>query len=292
MLADRRIGFVGAGAMAEALAGGLVASGVGRERLLASDIDATRRQGFEARLGVATTADNARVARGSDVVVLAVKPGAVAPLLALLRQGAAGEIGRVLWISIAAGVPLAVLEAGLGAPARIVRAMPNTPALVRAGATGLFGNAATTREDRAAARALFESVGVAWEAAGEAQLDAVTGLSGSGPAYLFAFLEALIEAGAAAGLPREAASLLARQTAYGAAKLALESERSPAELRQQVSSPGGTTLAGLARLEALGFAAALGEAVRAATHRAGELGLEARRAGADPAPESERSGKA
>ena len=286
MLADRRIGFVGAGAMAEALAGGLLASGVGRERLLASDIDETRRQGFEARLGIATTGDNARVARGSDVVVFAVKPGAVASLLALLRHGAPGEIGRVLWISIAAGVPLAVLEAGLGAPARIVRAMPNTPALVRAGATGLFGNAATTREDRAAARALFESVGVAWEAGAEAQLDAVTGLSGSGPAYLFAFLEALIEAGAAAGLPREAASLLARQTAYGAAKLALASERSPAELRQQVSSPGGTTLAGLARLEALGFGAALAEAVRAATRRAGELGLEARRAAADPAPES------
>ena len=286
MLADRRIGFVGAGAMAEALAGGLLASGVGRERLLASDVDENRRRGFEARLGVATTGDNARVARDSDVVVLAVKPGAVPPLLAELLRTAPGEIGRVLWISIAAGVPLAVLEAGLGAPARIVRAMPNTPALVRAGATGLFGNAATTREDRGAARALFESVGVAWEAAAEPQLDAVTGLSGSGPAYLFAFLEALIEAGAAAGLPREAAALLAKQTAYGAAKLALESERSPAELRRQVSSPGGTTLAGLSRLEALGFGAALGEAVRAATRRAGELGREASRTAADPTGES------
>jgi len=286
MLSDRRIGFVAAGAMAEALAGGLLASGVGRQRLLASDVDENRRRGFEARLGVATTGDNARVARDSDVVVLAVKPGALAPVLAELRRTAPGEIGRVLWISIAAGVPLAVLEAGLGAPARIVRAMPNTPALVRAGATGLFGNAATTGEDRRAARALFESVGVAWEAATEAQLDAVTGLSGSGPAYLFVFLEALIEAGTAAGLPREAAALLAKQTAYGAARLALESERSPADLRQQVSSPGGTTLAGLDRLEALGFRAALGEAVRAATQRAGELGLEARRAASDPAGES------
>ncbi len=286
MLAESRIGFIGAGAMAEALAGGLLASGVGRERLVASDVDESRRRGFELRLGVATSADNARVARNSDVVVLAVKPGAVAAVLADLKRNAPHAIGRVLWVSIAAGVPLAVLEAGLGAPARIVRAMPNTPALVRAGATGFFGNSATSGEDREAARVLFESVGVAWEAPAEAQLDAVTGLSGSGPAYLFAFLEALIEAGASAGLPREAAALLARQTVYGAAKLALESERSPAELRQQVSSPGGTTLAGLARLEALGFQEALGEAVRAATRRAAELGLAAGRAADGPKGES------
>jgi len=286
MLAERRIGFIGSGAMAEALAGGLLASGVERARLLASDVDDTRRRSFEARVGVATTTDNARVARDSDVVVIAVKPGAVAAVLAGMRRGAADEIGRVLWVSIAAGVPLAALEAGLAAPARILRAMPNTPALVRAGATGFVGNSGATPEDRAAARALFESVGVAWEAPSEVQLDAVTGLSGSGPAYLFAFLEALIEAGAAAGLPPEAASLLARQTAYGAAKLALESERTPAELRQQVSSPGGTTLAGLSRLEAMGFAAALGEAVRAATSRAGELGRAALHAAADPTAES------
>lgn len=278
MLGERRIGFVGAGAMAEALAGGLLASGTAARRLLASDVDAGRRDGLSGRLGVETTPDNARVARESDVVVLALKPGAVAAVLAELRRSAGGEIERVLWVSIAAGVPLAALEAGLGPAARIVRAMPNTPSLVRAGATGLFGNARTTGADRAAARALFESVGVAWEAPAEAQLDAVTGLSGSGPAYLFAFLEALISAGEAVGLPGEAAARLAKQTAYGAAKLALESERTPAELRQQVSSPGGTTLAGLERLDALGFATALGEAVRAATRRAGELGAAARRA--------------
>jgi pyrroline-5-carboxylate reductase len=280
MLTDRRIGFVGAGAMAEALAGGLLASGVGRERLLASDVDAARRRAFAERLGVAVAEDNAEVARRSDVVVLAVKPGAVPEVLAGLRRAAPQEVGRVLWISIAAGVPLAALEAGLAAPARIVRAMPNTPALVRAGATGLFGNPATGAEDRRVARALFEGVGIAWEAPDESQLDAVTGLSGSGPAYLFAFLEALIEAGTAEGLPRDAAERLAKQTAFGAAKLALESERSPAELRRQVSSPGGTTLAGLARLEALGFARALAEAVAAATRRAGELGEAARAAAA------------
>jgi pyrroline-5-carboxylate reductase len=281
-LAERRIGFIGAGAMAEALAGGLVAAGVGREQLLASDVDPARRRGFAERLGIATSGENAEVARRSDVVVLAVKPAAIAPLLVELRRSAAGEIERVLWISIAAGVPLAALAAGLGARARIVRAMPNTPALVRAGATGLHGNAATSAPDRSAARALFEGVGIAWEAPEEALLDAVTGLSGSGPAYLFAFLEALAAAGAAAGLPPDAAERLARQTVYGAAKLALESERSPAELREQVSSPGGTTLAGLARLEAGGFAGALADAVAAATRRAAELGAAARAAAPPP----------
>jgi len=276
-----RIGFIGAGAMAEALVGGLVASGVARERLCASDVDEGRRSAFAARLGVAALASNAEALRRSDVVVIAVKPGSVAGALGELRAAAApGEILRALWISIAAGVPLAVLEASLSPRARIVRAMPNTPALARAGATGLVGNAAAAPADRALARALFESVGVAWEAPAEAQLDAVTGLSGSGPAYLFAFLEALIEAGAAVGLPPQAAEQLAKQTVFGAAKLALESDRSPAELRRQVSSPGGTTLAGLARLEAGGFARAVADAVAAATRRAGELGEAARAAAA------------
>ena len=282
-LESSRIGFIGAGAMAEALAGGLLASGVARERLCASDPDAERRSAFAARLGVATHAANAETLRRSDVVVLAVKPGSVPAVLAELRAAAPAELERALWISIAAGVPLAVLEAGLAPRARVVRAMPNTPALVRAGATGLVGNAAARPDDRALARALFESVGVAWEAPFEAQLDAVTGVSGSGPAYLFAFLEALIEAGAAVGLPAGAVELLAKHTVFGAAKLALESERSPAELRRQVSSPGGTTLAGLARLEAGGFARAIAEAVAAATRRAGELGEAARAASGAPA---------
>src|SRR5262245_62828462 len=165
--------------MAEALAGGLLASGVAPQQLLASDVDEGRRRAFSARLGVSAGADNAEVVRRSDIVVLAVKPGAVAPVLAELRRTASGELTRVLWISIAAGVPIAAVEAGLAARARVVRAMPNTPALVRAGATGLCANAAATDQDRSAARALFEGVGSAWEAGAEAQLDAVTGLSGS-----------------------------------------------------------------------------------------------------------------
>jgi len=267
MLANQRIGFVGGGAMAEALAGGLLAAGVAAQRILASDVTAERRERLASRLAIGTCDDNARVAAESDVVVIAVKPGLVETALAGLAASSSP-----LWISIAAGVPLARLARALAPGARIVRAMPNTPALVRAGATALCANAAVAPAELALARELFESVGLVWVAQEEAQLDAVTGLSGSGPAYVFLLLEALGAAGERMGLPRAAADRLAFQTVFGAAKLALESERSPAELRAQVSSPGGTTLAGLARLDALGFRAAVEAAVEAATLRSRELG--------------------
>lgn len=268
-LADHRIGFIGGGAMAEALAGGLIAAGIAPSRILASDVDAARRKGLASTLGIATSDDNARVARESDVVVIAVKPGVVEAALASCSEGAASE--RALWISIAAGVPIERLARCLPARARIVRAMPNTPALVRAGATALCGNAAVAPGDLALARELFEGVGMVWVATHEEQLDAATGLSGSGPAYVFALLEALGAAGEDMGLPRPAADRLALQTVFGAAKLALETNRSPAELRERVSSPGGTTLAGLERLEALGFAQAIASAVKAATQRSRAL---------------------
>jgi pyrroline-5-carboxylate reductase len=273
-LKDRQIGFIGGGAMAEALLGGLVAAGVTPARLCAADPEARRRTHLARSLGVRGTPDNAEAVQGSDAVVLAVKPKLVPDVIAALPRDAV-EPSRALWISIAAGVTLTTLEAGLSAQARIVRAMPNTPALVREGATGICGNAAARASDLALARSLFEGVGVVWEAPREELLDAVTGLSGSGPAYVFAFLEALIDAGEAVGLPRDAAQRLVFQTVYGATRLARESEKSPAELRRQVSSPGGTTLAGLERLEAEGFAGAVHAAVRAATRRAGELGREA-----------------
>jgi pyrroline-5-carboxylate reductase len=150
--------------------------------------------------------------------------------------------------------------------------MPNTPALVGEAATAICANATAGDADRAAARALFESVGQCWEAPREELLDAVTGLSGSGPAYVFVFLEALADAGVRVGLPRDAAARLATQTVFGAAKLALESGRHPAQLKDQVASPGGTTIAGLERLEAGGLRAAVYEAVAAATARSKELG--------------------
>jgi pyrroline-5-carboxylate reductase len=271
-MAGERVGFLGAGAMGEALAGGLLAAGTPASQLVAADPDPARRKGVAERLQIRVVADGAEAVEGSDVVVIAVKPGVVGAALGALAGLPEATRLRPLWISIAAGVPLRTLAAQLPAGARIVRAMPSTPALVRAGATAYVANEAASAADRAAARRLFEAVGYAWEAPQEALLDAVTGLSGSGPAYVFVFLEALADAGVAAGLPREAAHQLACHTVYGSAKLALETGRHPGALKDQVTSPGGTTIAGLERLEAGGFRAALYAAVEAATRRARELG--------------------
>ncbi len=267
-LVTRRVGFVGGGAMAEALAGGLVAAGLPARQIRAADPDPARRKHLEQELGIETSADNAQAVAERDLVVIAVKPGLVPQALASVdAQAARGP----LWISIAAGVPLAKLADALVPEARIVRAMPNTPSLVRAGATAICGNAAATADDLALATALFRSVGTCWTAPDEGLLDAVTGLSGSGPAYVFVFLEALADAGVRVGLPREAAAQLATQTVLGAATLAGEPGRHPAQLKDQVTSPGGTTIAGLERLEAGGLRAAVYEAVAAATARSKEL---------------------
>ncbi len=271
-LEDLRIGFLGAGAMGEALAGGLLAAGVPLARVRAAEPVAARREQVSRSLGIAVGDDNAALVRASDVVVLAVKPAVVAPLLRALLGELGDASAEPLWVSIAAGLSLTRLGAELPAGARIVRAMPNTPALVRAGATAFAANADATAADRAVALALFESVGFAWEAPDERLLDAVTGLSGSGPAYVFVFLEALADAGVRAGLPRDVAHRLACQTTFGAAKLALESGLHPGQLKDRVTSPGGTTIAGLARLEAGGLRAALHDAVEAATRRSRELG--------------------
>ena len=265
-----RIGFLGAGAMGEALAAGVIRAGTAPEQVRVADPLAERTKQLEERHGLRGGNDNREVVAQSDVVVLAVKPGLVAEVLAGVREEP--RAGEVLWISIAAGVRLASLEAGLPAGARIIRAMPNTPALVAAGATAFVANPACRPEDRARAKALFEAVGLAWEMSDEALLDAVTGLSGSGPAYVFVLLEALADAGTGVGLSREAAGALATQTVYGAAKLALETGRPPAALRDQVSSPGGTTVAGLEALERGGLRAAVAAAVDAATARSKELG--------------------
>jgi pyrroline-5-carboxylate reductase len=271
-LDDVRVGFLGGGAMGEALAAGVLAAGARREHVHAADPDPARRKQLEQALGIAAGDDNASVVEASDVVVLAVKPGLVAGVLGALGGPGERALARPLWVSIAAGVPLAALAAALPAGARIVRAMPNTPALVRAGATAFVASSACSAADRALARTLFEAVGSAWEAPSEALLDAVTGLSGSGPAYVFVFLEALSDAGVRMGLPRDAATALAIQTVLGAAKLAQLTGRHPAALKDQVTSPGGTTIAGLERLEAHGFRAAVHEAVAAATRRSKELG--------------------
>jgi pyrroline-5-carboxylate reductase len=278
-LRHKRIGFIGGGAMAEALAGGLIRAGMEPSQIAIAEPRVDRCAQLSERLGVVAQADNPPVVHNSDLVVLAVKPDIVALALADLaavaqaQEGPDGlDVARPLWVSIAAGVRLEAIGANLGPQARIVRAMPNTPALVQAGATAIVGNAAVTVSDLDAAEALFESVGSVWRAGQEAHLDAVTGLSGSGPAYVFLFIEALIDAGVKVGLEPAAARSLALQTVLGAAKLASTSEKSPAELREQVSSKGGTTLAGLAQLEAGGLREVVALAVDAATQRSRELG--------------------
>ena len=271
-LEDMQIGIIGAGAMGGALAAGLLASGIAATAIRAADPDPDRRRTLEENHGIRCGADNREVVEQSDLVVLAVKPREVAGVLRELGGATNPSLSRPLWVSIAAGVTLSSLAGCLPPGSRLIRSMPNTPALVGEGATAFAANQEATDADRAAARVLFEAVGTAWEAPSEALLDAVTGLSGSGPAYVFVLLEALGDAGAEMGLPRDAAYALATQTVLGAARLALETGRHPAALREQVTSPGGTTVAGLDRLEAAGFRSAIRDAVEAATRRSRELG--------------------
>lgn len=263
-----RIGFIGCGAMARALAGGLIEAGLRKEQIRASDPVAAARKQFEETHGARVFERNDEVVAQSELVVLAVKPGAVGEVLGALDPKASA---RPIWVSIAAGVPLAALASALPAGARIVRTMPNTPALVRAGATAYFPGPAVGAADLALVERVLEAAGFVWRAPNEDLLDAVTGLSGSGPAYVFLILEALADAGVRQGLPRDAAQALATQTVLGSAKLALETGAHPGVLKDQVTSPGGTTIAGLERLEAGGVRAALYEAVRAATERSRAL---------------------
>ena len=267
-LAGRQISFIGCGAMARALAGGLVESGVPTSQIRASDPFAAARQQFQDSVGAETHETNADVVRDADVVILAVKPGMVVQVLQGLDPALCE---KPLWISIAAGVPLDRLESALPGGARIVRTMPNTPALVGAGATAYFPGPNVGETDLELVEACLEAAGWCWRAPNEGLLDAVTGLSGSGPAYVFLILEALADAGVRQGLPRDAAQALATRTVLGAAQLALETGTHPGTLKDQVTSPGGTTIAGLEQLEAHGERAAFYDAVGAATDRSRAL---------------------
>ncbi|HEX4337179.1 MAG TPA: pyrroline-5-carboxylate reductase [Polyangiaceae bacterium] len=264
-----RIGFLGGGNMAGALVASLLESKiVSADQLGVAEPVAARRAELEQKHGIETTASNADVVRSANVVVLAVKPQV---LTAVLTE-CGGSIGPDhLVVSLVAGTPISVLESRLGPGARVVRAMPNTAALARAGATALARGSSATDEDVDVARSLFDAVGktVVLE---ERHLDAVTGLSGSGPAYVMLFIEALADGGVKMGLPRDVALLLAAQTVYGSAKLLVESGQHPATLKDMVTSPGGTTITGLSVLEAAGVRGSLMAAVEAATLRATELG--------------------
>jgi pyrroline-5-carboxylate reductase len=267
-LGHNKIGFIGCGAMARALAGGLVEAGLAPDRILASDPIASARSGFEEAIGSEPVEHNERVVANADVVVLAVKPGMVDSILRELDPKLAAQ---PLWISIAAGVPLAKLCESLPPKTRVVRTMPNTPALVGAAATAYFPGPGVGDADLKIVEAILQAAGWCWRAPDEDLLDAVTGLSGSGPAYVFLIIEALADAGVRQGLPRDAAQQLATRTVLGAAKLVLETGSHPAALKDQVTSPGGTTIAGLEQLEAHGVRAALYAAVGAATERSRQL---------------------
>lgn len=264
-----KIGFIGAGKMATALASGFIKAGVvAPEDVVASDVVPAARKHFGEVTAARTAAENSSVVQSSEILILAVKPQQMGEILAALSHSLSE---KHLVISIAAGVKLSQMVAALGQERRIVRVMPNTPCLVKAGASAYSLGGAATREDAALVQRLLSTVGIATEV-GEYLLDAVTGLSGSGPAYVFQIIEALSDGGVRAGLPRPIATQLAAQTLLGAAKMVLETGEHPGALKDAVTSPGGTTITGLHELERGGLRAALMNAVVAATHRSQELG--------------------
>ncbi|MFV0442759.1 MAG: pyrroline-5-carboxylate reductase [Planctomycetaceae bacterium] len=263
------IGFLGAGKMATALAQGLITSGfTTAQQVKASDVSSAAREAFSQASGARATADNAAVVAASPTVILAVKPQVIGSVLEGLRSVWTRDH---LLISIAAGTSIAALAKLTGNQCRIIRVMPNTPCLVGAGASGYSTGPSATESDASFVSRLLRTVGIAVPVP-EPLLDAVTGLSGSGPAYVFQIIEALSDGGVRMGLPRAAATQLAAQTLYGAAKMVLDTGEHPAALKDAVTSPGGTTIAGLHALEAGGLRAALMDAVQSATQRSQELG--------------------
>jgi pyrroline-5-carboxylate reductase len=269
MASTLRIGFLGAGKMASALAKGFIgAKIVSPKQIAASDVVEAARAGFARDIGSTVVTSNLEVLRFANVVILAVKPDHVPAVLNELKPG---FTEKHLLISIAAGVTLARIEEALPLRARVMRVMPNTPALVGAGASGYALGSHANGEDGELAQKLLGAVGVAF-AVKEQLLDAVTGLSGSGPAYGFQIIEAMSDGGVAAGLPRDVSTRLAAQTLLGAAKMVLETGLHPGALKDMVTSPGGTTIEGLHELEKGKVRGALINAVRAASEKSRKLG--------------------
>lgn len=263
------IAFIGGGNMAASLIAGLIADGHAPRGLWVAEPDAVRREGLRERFGVQVLADNRDAIAHAETLVLCVKPQ--------LAPGVCREIGDLaaglglLVISIMAGVPESGIQRWLGAPLPVVRAMPNTPAMVQTGAIALHASPQVTEEGRNRAETILRAAGLVRWVEEEAQIDAVTALSGSGPAYFFLLMEAMEEAGAELGLDAETARLLTIQTALGAARMAVESESEPARLRAQVTSPGGTTERALAVFEEAGLRGVVARALSAARDRAVEI---------------------
>jgi len=264
-----RIAFIGGGHMSSALVGGLRARGAAPQHIIVSDPVPAQRARLQFDFGVRVTADNAEAVRDADLVVLAVKPQQMAEA----AQGIAAELAarsRTV-VSVAAGIRLANLRHWLGDGVPLVRTMPNRPALIGAGITAAYADAGVGPGERAAVESVLSAAGALVWLEDESQMDAVTALSGSGPAYFFLLIEALEDAGVALGLPRATARQLAVHTALGSGRMAAEGTDAPATLREQVTSRGGTTAAALAVLEGAGLRATFGAALAAAARRSAEL---------------------
>lgn len=263
------LGFIGAGNMAASLVGGLIADEYPQDRIWVSDINEAALGNLAERFGVHTTTRNTIVAEHADILILAVKPQILRSVVEELADVIRSR--QILLVSIAAGINSSSIDRWAGGEAAIVRCMPNTPAMVKTGATALYANAAVSDLQRSQAEAILRAVGLTLWVNAEKQLDAVTALSGSGPAYFFLFMEAMEDAGVALGLDRATARLLSQQTALGAGRIAIESAESPAELRRRVTSPGGTTERAVAVFEAGGLSELVHKAMHAADRRAAEL---------------------
>lgn len=268
MLKDK-IGVIGAGKIGSALLRGVIRAGlVDKEQVMASDVSTTLRQSIAKELGIRVTPNNSEVCDFADIVILAVKP----QIVDLVVKEIAKKLAKAkLLVSVAAGVPLSRIEKNLAKGARVVRVMPNIPCVAGAGASCYAGGTHATVRDLERVGLILNSFGIALPLE-EKHLDAVTGLSGSGPAYVFLFIESLADGGVQMGLSRDAALRLALQTVYGSAKMALESGKHLGELKDEVTSPGGTTIAGLFALERGGFKGTIMEAIRQATKRSEALG--------------------
>ncbi|HJL18513.1 MAG TPA: pyrroline-5-carboxylate reductase [Sandaracinaceae bacterium LLY-WYZ-13_1] len=285
MHVGRKIAFLGAGNMAGAVIEGLLrAEACEPGDVWAVDVREARLRELEEGHGIRVGTDLSEATAWADVVVLATKPQVFDRVLPVVGRALRAD---ALVISVAAGVSAATIEAHMPEGARVVRTMPNTPALVDAGATAIAAGTHASEDDVALARRLFDSIGVT-VVIEESLLDAVTGLSGSGPAYVFLVIEALADAGVKVGLHRDSAQLLAAQTVLGSAKLLLETGEHPGRLKDMVTSPGGTAIAGLHTLEAGGLRTTLINAVEAATDRSRELGKQLHERLADPGPDDEK----
>ena len=266
---QERLGFLGAGQMAEALMRGLIESGACEPaQIVASDVAPARRECLSSDLKIKTTTDNSEVVATSDIVILSVKPNIVPEVLSEVTESVTP---KHLVVSIAAGVTLSRLEGLLPGSARVIRVMPNTPCLVGEMAAGYALGRSATAEDSETVESILGACGRSF-CLEEKLLDAVTGLSGSGPAYVYLLIEAMADGAVRCGLPRPVALELAAQTVLGAAKMVLDTGLHPGELKDRVASPGGTTIAGIHELERAGFRAAMMNAVEAATKRSKALG--------------------